>query len=71
MVWNASTRMVAAMGLVTDGKTGADLGRADAINGGKKYTNGEFDKLRQPITADQPGKIAYAPDYKARHALPQ
>lgn len=69
--WNASTRMVAATAPVIDGKTGADLVRADAINGGKKYNNGEFDKLRQPITADQPGKIAYALDYKTRHALPQ
>ena len=43
--------------------------RADAINGGKQQ--GEFDKLRQPITADKPGKIAYALDYKTRHALPQ
>ncbi|MEK6353083.1 MAG: ParB/Srx family N-terminal domain-containing protein [Burkholderia cenocepacia] len=70
-VWNASTRMVAATDPVIDGKTGADLGRADTINGGKKYSKGEFDKLRQPITADKPGKIAYALDYKTRHALPQ
>ncbi|VWD13901.1 putative lipoprotein [Burkholderia lata] len=69
--WNASTRMVAATDPVIDGKTGADLGRADAINGGKKYNKGEFDKLRQPISADKPGKIAYALDYKTRHALPQ
>lgn len=54
-----------------DGKTGADLGRVDAINGGKKYSKGEFDKLRQPITADEPGKIAYALDDKTRHALPR
>ena len=39
-VWNASTRMVAATDPVIDGKTGADLGRADAINGGKKYNKG-------------------------------
>ncbi|WP_205818350.1 ParB/Srx family N-terminal domain-containing protein [Burkholderia sp. Ac-20345] len=70
-VWNASMRMVAATDPVIDGKTGADLGRADAINGGKKYNKGEFDKLRQPISADKPGKIAYALDYKTRHALPQ
>ncbi|KWF24707.1 ParB/Srx family N-terminal domain-containing protein [Burkholderia pseudomultivorans] len=70
-VWNASMLMVAATDPVIDGKTGADLGRADAINGGKKYGKGEFDKLRQPITADKPGKLAYALDYKARHALPQ
>ncbi|KHK55186.1 hypothetical protein PI86_13350 [Burkholderia sp. A9] len=70
-VWNASTRMVATTDPVIDGKTGADLGRADAINGGKKYSKGEFDKLRQPITADKPGKIAYALDYKTHHALPQ
>ncbi|WP_431821455.1 ParB/Srx family N-terminal domain-containing protein [Burkholderia sp. F1] len=68
-VWNASTRMVAATDPVIDGRTGADLGRADAINGGKKYNKGEFDKLRQPITAGKPGKIAYALDYKARHGL--
>ena len=37
---NASTRMVAATDPVIDGKTGADLGRADAINGGKKYNKG-------------------------------
>ncbi len=70
-VWNASVRMVAATDPVIDGKTGADLGRADAINGGKKYNKGEFDKLRQPIAADKPGKVAYALDYKTRHALPQ
>ncbi|WP_406805831.1 ParB/Srx family N-terminal domain-containing protein [Burkholderia semiarida] len=70
-VWNASARMVAATDPVIDGKTGAELGRADAINGGKKYSKGEFDKLRQPITADKPGKIAYALDYKTRHGLPQ
>ncbi len=63
--------MVAATDPVIDGKTGADLGRADAINGGKKYGKGEFDKLRQPVTADKPGKIAYALDYKTRHGLPQ
>ncbi|AJY29529.1 ParB/Srx family N-terminal domain-containing protein [Burkholderia thailandensis] len=68
-VWNASARMVASTDPVIDGKTGADLGRADQINGGKKYSKGEFDKLRQPITADKPGKIAYALDYRSRHGL--
>lgn len=68
-VWNAAARMVASTDPVIDGKTGADLGRADQLNGGKKYNKGEFDKLRQPITADKPGKIAYALDYKARHEL--
>ncbi|KVD71216.1 chromosome partitioning protein ParB [Burkholderia sp. ABCPW 14] len=68
-IWNASARMVASADPVIDGKTGADLGRADQINGGKKYGKGEFDKLRQPITADKPGKIAYALDYKTRHGL--
>lgn len=68
-VWNASARMVASTDPVIDGKTGADLGRADQINGGKKYGKGELDKLRQPITADKPGKIAYALDYKSRRGL--
>lgn len=39
-VWNASARMVASTDPVIDGKTGADLGRADQINGGKKYGKG-------------------------------
>lgn len=68
-VWNASTRMVAATDPIIDGKTGADLGRLDALNAGRKYSKGEFDKLRQPIDADKPGKLAYALDYKARHGL--
>jgi len=32
--------------------------RADAIHGGKKHTKGEFDALRQPITADKRGRTA-------------
>ncbi len=68
-VWNASVRMVAAMDPIIDGKTGADLGRPGAINGEKKYSKGEFNKLSQPMTADKPGKLAYALDYKARHRL--
>ena len=69
-VWNASAQMSAATDPIIDGKTGLDLGRLDQINDGKKYSKGEFDKLRQPLTADKPGKIAYSLDYKMRHVLP-
>lgn len=45
VVWNVLMWMVVVIDFVIDGKMGVDFGCVDVINGGKKYSKGEFDKL--------------------------
>lgn len=51
--------------VVADGKTAEELGKLDKWNDGKPESKGEFDKLSKPLSDEEPGKLAYALDYKA------
>ncbi|MDQ7990581.1 MAG: ParB/Srx family N-terminal domain-containing protein [Candidatus Dactylopiibacterium sp.] len=68
-VWQASQRMVAATDPVIAGKSGADLGRLDALNAGKAAGHGAFGDLMRPAGAARPGKLAHLLRYKARRRL--
>lgn len=50
--------------VIANGETAEDLGQMDEWNDGKKESGGEFDKLSKKITSDDPGKLAYALDYR-------
>lgn len=52
--------------VIANGESAADLGQMDEWNDGKEDTGGEFDKLSKKITSDDPGKLAYALDYRDR-----
>ncbi|GHH74544.1 lipoprotein [Streptomyces sulfonofaciens] len=52
--------------VIADGRTAEDLGRLDDWNGGEDADDGEFDKLGKPLSDDEPGKLAYALDYRSR-----
>ncbi|NED86316.1 chromosome partitioning protein ParB, partial [Streptomyces sp. SID11233] len=71
-VRDASELMVAADPdeVIADGRTAAELGRLDEWNDGKKPEKGEFGKLSQPLTAEKPGKLAFALDYRSRTVVP-
>ncbi|MEU6443766.1 ParB/Srx family N-terminal domain-containing protein [Streptomyces sp. NPDC047046] len=56
--------------VIADGRTAAELGRLDEWNDGKKPEKGEFGKLSQPLTAEKPGKLAFALDYRSRTVAP-
>lgn len=71
VVWNVLMWMVVVIDFVIDGKMGVDFGCVDVINGGKKYSKGEFDKLCQLIMVDKFGKIVYVFDYKMCYGLLQ
>ena len=53
---------------VADGRTAGELGRMSDWNDGKSDKNGEFGDLAKPMSDDEPGKLAYALDYKSEHA---
>ncbi|WP_435194005.1 ParB/Srx family N-terminal domain-containing protein [Streptomyces sp. NRRL F-5630] len=71
-VRDASELMVAADPdeVIADGRTAAELGRLDEWNDGKKPGKGEFGKLSQPLTAEKPGKLAFALAYRSRVVAP-
>jgi hypothetical protein len=53
---------------VADGRTAGELGRMSDWNDGKAEDKGEFGDLAKPMSDDEPGKLAYALDYKNSHA---
>jgi len=53
---------------VSDGKTAGGLGRMSDWNDGKSEDKGEFGDLGKPMSDEEPGKLAYALDYKSGHA---
>jgi hypothetical protein len=67
LVEQASKAMVALDGdhVVDDGATAAQLGRMAEWNDGKSDSKGEFGDLGKPITDPEPGKLAYALDYRS------
>ncbi|GHJ38092.1 ParB/Srx family N-terminal domain-containing protein [Streptomyces sp. TS71-3] len=52
--------------VIADGRTAGELGRLDEWNDGKDADKGEFDDLGKPLSNDEPGKLAYALDYRGR-----
>ncbi|MFI6347071.1 ParB/Srx family N-terminal domain-containing protein [Streptomyces sp. NPDC050560] len=66
-VRDASEEMTDADGdtVIADGHTAKDLGRLDKWNDGDDADDGEFDKLGRPLSDDEPGKLAYALDYRS------
>ncbi|PRY13905.1 ParB/Srx family N-terminal domain-containing protein [Kineococcus rhizosphaerae] len=55
--------------VVDSGFTAEELGALEEWNDGKAATKGEFAKLSQPYSADKPGKLAYALEYRRVHHL--
>jgi hypothetical protein len=53
---------------VADGRTAGELGRMSDWNDGKSDDKGEFGDLGKPMSDEEPGKLAYALDYKTGHA---
>ena len=50
---------------VADGRTAGELGRMSDWNDGKSEDKGEFGDLAKPMSDKEPGKLAYALDYKS------
>jgi hypothetical protein len=51
---------------VADGRTAGELGRMAKWNDGKSPEKGEFGDLGTPMSDPEPGKLAYALDFKAQ-----
>jgi hypothetical protein len=49
---------------VADGRTAGELGRMKDWNDGKSPSGGEFAKLAAPMSDAEPGKLAYALDFR-------
>lgn len=56
--------------VIADGLTADQAGRMAEWNDGKKPTGGEFGKLSAPLTAEKPGKLAFALDFRRTVAAP-
>ncbi|MRH90568.1 chromosome partitioning protein ParB [Nocardia sp. SYP-A9097] len=54
--------------IVAEGKTAKELDQLSAWNDGKAEDKGEFAKISQPYSADKPGKLGYAVEYRNRNA---
>jgi hypothetical protein len=66
LVENVSRAMTAIddNDIVSAGKTALSLGKLAAWNAGAPRGKGEFANLSNPITAERPGKLTYAIDYR-------
>jgi hypothetical protein len=66
LIKQASQDMAALDGsaVVAEGKTAGELGKLPEWNDGDPDTKGEFADLSKPISDPEPGKLAYALDYK-------
>lgn len=60
---------VDASDVVDGGYTASELGALEEWNDGDPADEGEFAKLSRPYSADAPGKLAYALEYKRKHGL--
>lgn len=52
--------------VIADGRTADDLGVLGKWNDGEDADDGEFGKLSRPLSDDEPGKLAYALDFRSR-----